>query len=130
MAGVVDTSVLFAALHEDDAHHEEAKARVGAHRGLEVPPAVLAELEMTIRKTAGRAVAIATVPAFLAQNPHLGVMDADLHPDALRIWKGHGGISYTDAYAIAGALLLGGDLVTLDHGQEAVWRKEKKARTG
>ena len=126
MAGVVDTSVLFAALHADDRHHKKAAKKLALHLGLEIPPAVLAETETCIRKKAGLDVARTTLPAFLQGNPHIGVMDADLHPVALSIWRRHGRLSYTDCHAIAGALLLGNDLVTLDRRQEAVWREERK----
>lgn len=125
MAGVVDTSVLFAALHKNDRHHAKAAAMLAGHLGLEVPPAVFAETETTIRKKAGLDVARATLPAFLKGNPHIGVMDADLHPAAMGVWQRHGRLSYTDCHAIAGALLLGDELITLDERQAAVWRQER-----
>ncbi len=122
MAGVVDTSVLYALLDELDPHHDRASDIVRGHVGIEVPPTILCETEMLVRKRAGRAVAVAILPQLLAQNPQIGVLGADVHPQALRIWRESRGISYADAHAIAGALLLDSDLLTLDDRQLAVWR--------
>ncbi len=51
-------------------------------------------------------------------------MDADLHPTAMRLWQAHGRLSYIDRHAIAGALLVGDELLTLDARQKAVWKQE------
>ena len=126
MAGVVDTSFLFTVLHEEADGREDAVATLHKYLGVEIPPAVLAELEILVRKRMGLAFARQMIPDFLRRNPHVGVMDADLHPDALAIWQRHGRLSYTDCHAIAGALLLGDDLITLDRRQEAVWKEERK----
>lgn len=126
MAGVVDTSFLYALLVEADPRHVGAMKELARHSGLEIPPAIVAETEMLLRKRSGRGVAIATLEDLLAANPQVGILDADLHPTASRLWKAYGGISYADAHAVAGALLLGSDLVTFDEQQEAVWRKERK----
>lgn len=129
MAGAVDTSVLFAALHRDDVHHERAKGMLREHSGIEVPPAILTEVEMLVRKKADRRTALDVLGRLLAENPHLGVLDRDLHPESFRIWKEYAEISYADAVAIAAALALDGELVTLDKRQADVWRTERRQRT-
>jgi predicted nucleic acid-binding protein len=126
VAGVLDTSFLFALLVESDAHHQAAHEEVVTHTGIEIPPAVLAEAEMLIRKRNGRRTGQETLTRLLSQNPHIGIMDADLHPSALRIWTGPGGLSYVDAHAVAGALLLDADLLTFDAAQKAAWRTQRR----
>lgn len=126
MAGVMDTSVLYALLDEADPNHHAARDMVDAHMGVELPPAVVAELELLTRKRAGLVVSRQLMTTFLSDNPHVGVMDADLHPEAMDVWQRNGRLSYTDCHAIAGALLLDNTLITLDKRQAAVWRQERK----
>lgn len=125
MAGVVDTSVLLACLYEDDLHRKKAQKMVRSHLGIEIPPVILAETEAVIRKRVGLSVAREVLPAFLQANPQVGVLDADLHPEATRIWARHGRLTYADTHAIAAALLLDSELVTLDRRQAAAWRQER-----
>lgn len=113
MTRVVDTSVLIAALNEDDVHHERAMEALADNDPLQLPAEILVETVDLVAYRHGKGAAVKAA-ALIRALPHVRMAEKPDIDAVLAVHREHKALSLADAVVVQTCRALGCRPLTFD----------------